>query len=328
MTKSNSLPDCDSILSRRDFVRTVGTAAAVAAGTVPLLGGSVAAKDKEPPKRVAETAVKRLYDSLKDSQTKAICFPFKHKLRMKVNANWGVTDQEIGSDFYTNEQRELITQIVKGVTSKDGYERLTKQMDDDNGGIDQYHCAIFGKPGTDEFQWELTGRHLTLRADGDSVKNTAFGGPIVYGHGEEDEKQNLFHYQTKKANEVFAALDPKHRKQALLKKAPGENKVQLQGPSGMFPGVRVGDLSSDQKSLVEAATKTILAPYRTEDVQESMAILKKSGGLDELRMAFYQQGDLGGDKVWDNWRIEGPSFVVHFRGAPHVHAYINIGIKA
>jgi hypothetical protein len=273
--------------------------------------------------------VKRLYDSLKDDQTKAICFPFQHKLRMKVNANWGVTDQEIGSDFYTDEQRDLITQIVKGVTSEDGYQRFVKQMEDDNGGIDQYHCAIFGKPGTAKFEWELTGRHLTLRADGDSVKNAAFGGPIVYGHGEEDDpKQNLFYYQTKKANEVFGALDPKQRKQALLKKAPGENQVKLQGADGKFPGIQVGALSDDQIELVESVIKTILAPYRTEDVDESISILKKNGGLDELRMAFYQQGDIGNDKVWDIWRIEGPSFVVHFRGAPHVHAYINIGVKS
>jgi hypothetical protein len=26
--------------------------------------------------------------------------------------------------------------------------------------------------------------------------------------------------------------------------------------------------------------------------------------------------------------VEGPSFVWHFRGAPHVHAYINIATKA
>jgi hypothetical protein len=326
MTRSNSCPDCDSSLSRRDFVRAVGTAT-VAAGSIPLLGRTVAAEQSSD--RAAETAVKRLYDSLKDNQTKAICFPFEHKLRMKVHANWGVTDQEIGSDFYTDEQRELITQIVKGVTSEDGYQRFVKQMEDDNGGIDQYHCAIFGKPGTDKFEWELTGRHLTLRADGDSVKNAAFGGPIVYGHGEEDDpKQNLFYYQTKKANEVFGALDPKQRKQALLKKAPGENQVKLQGSDGKFPGIQVGALSDDQIELVESVIKTILAPYRTQDVDESISILKKNGGLDELRMAFYQQGDIGNDKVWDIWRIEGPSFVVHFRGAPHVHAYINIGVKS
>ena len=27
------------------------------------------------------------------------------------------------------------------------------------------------------------------------------------------------------------------------------------------------------------------------------------------------------------WRLEGPTLVWHFRGAPHVHAYVNIGAK-
>ena len=67
---------------------------------------------------------------------------------------------------------------------------------------------------------------------------------------------------------------------------------------------------------------------REEDVEEVFAILKATGGLDQLHLAFYQDGDLESDKVWDVWRVEGPSFVWHFRGAPHVHAYINVGIVA
>jgi hypothetical protein len=63
-------------------------------------------------------------------------------------------------------------------------------------------------------------------------------------------------------------------------------------------------------------------------VDEAMEILKASGGLDKLHMAFYQQDDLQSDKVWDIWRVEGLSFVWHFRGAPHVHAYINIGMAS
>lgn len=58
-----------------------------------------------------------------------------------------------------------------------------------------------------------------------------------------------------------------------------------------------------------------------------MDIVKSSGGMDQLHMAFYSQGDLSGDKTWDIWRVEGPSFVWHYRGAPHVHAYINIGTR-
>ena len=45
-------------------------------------------------------------------------------------------------------------------------------------------------------------------------------------------------------------------------------------------------------------------------------------------MAFSKKQDLANDGTWDVWRIEGPAFVWHFRGAPHVHAYINIGAKA
>jgi hypothetical protein len=45
-------------------------------------------------------------------------------------------------------------------------------------------------------------------------------------------------------------------------------------------------------------------------------------------MAFYQEEDLESDKVWDIWRVEGPTLVCHFRGAPHVHAYINVGVKS
>lgn len=312
-------------LSRRDFVKTAG-AAAVAASSLGMLGRSLWAAPSA--KSAAETAVAQFHATLQPAQVEAICFPFEHALRKKVNANWGITNQTIGSKFYTDEQRELITQIVKGVTSEDGYERFLKQMEDDNGGIESYHCAMFGKPGTKEFQWELTGRHLTLRADGNSVKNSAFGGPIVYGHGESDVKQNLFHYQTQSANKVFDALDTKQREQALLAKAPRESQVKLQGKKGQFAGIRVGDMTADQQELVESVTKTILAPYRKDDVDESFAILKANGGLADLRMAFYQQGDIGNDKVWDIWRIEGPTFVVHFRGAPHVHAYINIAGKA
>jgi len=47
-------------------------------------------------------------------------------------------------------------------------------MHDDSGGIEDYSVAIFGTPGSDKFQWELTGRHLTLRADGNSVDKAAF----------------------------------------------------------------------------------------------------------------------------------------------------------
>jgi len=324
-------PDCDAGdgLSRRDFVRKV-TGVALAGSLVPLIGTSRRASAAPTPTSAAETAVKRFYDTLKDEQKKTICFPFDHPLRTRINANWPITKPTLAE--YTKEQQALADEIFRNVTSPDGYERFQKQMDDDAGGFNEYHVAVFGTPGSGQFEWEMTGRHLTIRADGDSVDNVAFGGPIVYGHGEGDSKKglpgNVFYYQTKKANEVFSALDGKQRDTALLPKAPKEDAVLLQGSSGTFPGIAVGELSRDQKELVESVMKVILAPYREDDVKEAVALLKDGGGLDGLHMSFYKTGDVGDDHEWDIWRIEGPTFVSHFRGAPHVHAYINVGKKA
>ena len=316
-------PDCESAWSRRDFVKAVGGAALIA-GAAPLVPTALAAPTAT---SAAETAARRLYDSLKEEQRKQICFEFDHPLRQTINANWAITKPTIG-DLFSTDQQATIDEIFRGVTSPDGYERFLKQMDDDAGGLDQYHVALFGTPGTGKFEFEMTGRHMTIRADGDSVENVAFGGPVIYGHGEGDGEAglpgNVFYYQTKKANEVFAALDGKQRAKALLAKAPPENQVPVQGPQAAFPGIAVGELTKDQQVLVEEVIKVILAPYRQEDVDEAVAILKADDGLAKLHAAFYQSGNLGNDQEWDIWRLEGPGFVWHFRGSPHVHAYVNI----
>ena len=322
--RSPACSDCASV-DRRDFLKAVGGAAlvGVASSAFWTLPGAYAAPS---PASTAETAVGRFHASLSAEQKSAICFPFNDPLRQRINANWHITKPKIGNDFYNADQRKLIDEIVRNVTSADGYERLKQQMEYDAGGINDYSVAVFGEPGKSAFEWELTGRHLTLRADGNSVDKAAFGGPIVYGHGDEDPKANLFHYQTLQVNEVFRALDAKQSKQALVEKAPNEAAVALQGDSGKFPGIAVSELSADQQGLVQKTLQVLLAPYRQEDADEAMEILKEVGGLGKLHMAFYQQGDLQNDKVWDIWRVEGPAFVWHFRGAPHVHAYINIGV--
>ena len=329
-------PDCDDNdragINRRDFVRKVaGTA--LAGSLLPLVGvgGPRRAVAAPSPKSTAETVVKRFYDSLDEKQRKVICFEFDNPLRTKINANWPITPLKIGSDF-TKDQQAMIDEIFRGVTSPDGYERFQKQMTEDSGGFEDYHVAVFGTPGTGKFERELTGRHVTIRADGDSVAGAAFGGPIVYGHGTGDGEKglpgNVYYYQIQKANEVFKALDGKQRTAALLAKAPNEAAVKIQGSSGQVPGLSVGELSKDQQGLVESVIKVILAPYREEDIDEAMAIMKDGGGLDALHMAFYEAGDLGKDHEWDIWRLEGPTFVWHFRGAPHVHTYVNIAKKA
>lgn len=312
-------PDCGS-QDRREFLAATGALLGVAA----LSGGVWGAPSRS---SAAETAVGRLYESLTAEQRKVVLVPWNDERRTRISANWHVTKAGVRS--FTKEQQALITQIVEGVTSADGYERFLKQMEDDDGGIAQYSVAIFGDPNGTQFEFALTGRHLTLRADGDTTPGAAFGGPIVYGHGAEgDPKQNLFWYQTKQVNEVFTMLDGKQREKALVARAPTENAVQLRQAGAALPGISGRELSSDQKAVLRRSLEAVFAPYRKEDVAEAFEVFEAGGGIDALNVAFYRSGDLDNDQVWDVWRLESPTVVCHFRGAPHVHAYINVAKRS
>ncbi|HVJ82775.1 MAG TPA: hypothetical protein VNC50_17025, partial [Planctomycetia bacterium] len=139
---------------------------------------------------------------------------------------------------------------------------------------------------------------------------------------------NVFWYQAKRANEVFGALEGKQRQAALLDRAPKESDIRFRKEK--YAGLAVGEMTRDQKELVQKVMHDLLSPFRAEDAAEAMQIITANGGLDKIRMAFYSQdeagksADLGDDKTWDIWRLEGPGFVWHFRGAPHVHVWVNI----
>ena len=74
--------------------------------------------------------------------------------------------------------------------------------------------------------------------------------------------------------------------------------------------------------------QALLSPYRPSDAKEVMKDIAANGGLDKIHLSFYKQDDLGHDGVWDIWRLEGPALVWHFRGAPHVHTWVNIAKDA
>ena len=134
-------------VSRRDFVKAVGAAAL--AGSVPLIDPTHARAAAGPsPSAPAETAVARFYKTLTDAQRKDICFPFDHPLRSQVKNNWAIVKPAIGQ--MSKEQQALCAEIFKNLCSEEGYERFTRQMEDDYGGFDSYHVAVFGEPGTDK----------------------------------------------------------------------------------------------------------------------------------------------------------------------------------
>ncbi len=332
--KSDSCPDCSPVTdpspSRRAFLRSSAGAAA-GIGAASLLPALAARKNGA--KATSETLVKTFYDSLSEEQRKMICFPFDHKLRLKVDNNWQITKAKVES--FNKDQQAMIKEIFMGIHSEEYAEKVFEQVEWDSG-IEGFEggssVAVFGTPGTGKFEFVLTGRHCTRRCDGDSVEGAAFGGPIFYGHAAKGfnegpkHEDNAYWYQAVRANEVYQMLDGKQRKTALLGKSRGErgNKtIELSGKKTGLEGIRVGDLSSDQRDHVMKVVGDLLAPFRKQDSEEALKYIR-AGGVDNLHLAFYKDENIGKDEVWDVWQLEGPGMISYFRGMPHVHAWLHI----
>ena len=318
-------------LSRRELLRS--SAVAAAAG---ILRGPTAAA-AEPAAPTAETLAGRLHASLSAAQREQVCFAWDHVhpkfglLRTRVGNNWNVTEPAVKGDFFSPDQQRLIREIFEQLIDPAWHERYDRQLEDDTGGFGHgQSIALLGEPGSGRFQFLLTGRHVTLRCDGDSAEHVAFGGPIFYGHdtggGTEDAAHtgNVFWTQAVAANGVFAMLDGRQRQLAMVAKTPRENAIAFQRGGAEPQGIAVSEFSTDQRAELERVLGVLLEPYRTVDRDEVRGCLARQGGLDRCRLAFYGDGDLGDDGVWDNWRLEGPAFVWHYRGSPHVHVWVNV----
>jgi len=326
---SRSCPDCaDETPDRRAFLRLA------AAGTTLALGHPALA-DKGG-KKTSESLVKLLHESLTPKQKETVCFPWDHKdkrglLRRHVSNNWRITKPAIKSDYFDADQQKLIRDVFEGLINPDWVKRFDKQFRDDMGGFGKAQSiAIFGTPGSGEFELVLSGRHGTMRCDGDSADHVAFGGPIVYGHAasgyyeKANHPGNVFWHQAEAANKIYQMLGGKQQKLALCPEAPDEAEIGFKGGKGKFDGIPVTELSKDQRGQLQKVLQLLIEPYRQTDRDEAVKALKAQGGLDKCHLAFYKADDLGEDEVWDNWRLEGPAFVWHWRGAPHVHVWVNV----
>lgn len=335
--RNASCPDCSgdsSSLDRRRFLQTTAAGATVAASGL-VLPAFARAEDK-PQQAQAETLVKQLYDSLTETQKGAICLPFDHELRSKVDNNWFINDSRVSKDF-EKDQQQLIGQIFRGLHSDEYVDKVVEQVESDGAGAGLGRCAIalFGQPG-EKFEFVLTGRHVTRRCDGNAVEGAAFGGPIFYGHAAQgfnekpDHPGNVYWFQAKRANELFTALDGKQREQALVTADRGERgteTVKLGGKTTDLAGLPTSEMTADQKELMRKVMDDLLLPFRPADREESMKLVEASG-FDNLHISFNKNLDIGEDGVWDVWTVEGPNMVWYFRGKPHVHTWVHIRDKA
>ncbi len=289
MEREFRCPDCDSeTLSRRHFVQAVGATAAAA--SFASLRPIALAQDEKPKADKPETLSKKLFNTLTPEQKKEICFDWDHQregkpLRLHVSNNWSITNPKLMSGFFTSEQQEIVEALFWGLYSPEWHDRLKKQLKDDAGGYGkQQSIAMFGTPDSDKFEFVMTGRHLTIRCDGNSQEHMAFGGPIFYGHAAQgfneakDHPGNVYWHQALAANKLFEMLDGKQRKQALILNAPDESEVHFR-KDRKFDGLPVAELTKDQQEHIQSVLKTLIEPYRTSDRDEVVKCLKAHGGL-------------------------------------------------
>jgi hypothetical protein len=335
---SSNCPECLDPVDRRGFMKTMGgTASLLAAGAVAGSSQRVWADPQPAPAnraaKPAEALIRELYSGLTDEQKTQVVMPWNHgaganqlPTRQRMY-NAPINRHTIGT-AYTRPQQELVERILRSISSDDeGYRRVTRNNTfDGSRSLQGCGAYIFGDPTNNrQFAWVFAGHHLTVRCDGNSEANAAFGGPMYYGHSPDGySNRNVFYYQTRSVASVFDSLTEAQRRQAVVTGNPGEHEASVRFRDGNYPGLRSGDLTADQRRLVETVMRDVLSPFRREDADEVMSIVRQNGGLERIHLAFYRDRGAPANERWHFWRLEGPGFVWNYRVLPHVHTYVNI----
>jgi hypothetical protein len=350
-------PECDvpQGVGRRDFLMTVGGTAVTLASLQAV--GKISAQQAAPAAqseravRPAEAMIRELFSGLTAAQRAQVVLPWNHggensatPTRKRMYNAPIFSDRNIGT-VYTRAQQDLNQRIIRSICSdEEGYRRISRNGTwDASNSFENCGAYIFGDPSGDQpYAWVFTGHHLTVRCDGNSERNAAFGGPMYYGHSPDGFSQrNLFNYQTRSVLSVWNALSEAQRRQATM--ATYVTPRELEGsirfrqlvaapPRGemaayqIHPGIAARDLTADQRGLINQVMRDLLSPYRREDADKVMDLVRQNGGMDRIHLGFFRDPQTAADK-WDFWRLEGPGFVWNFRILPHVHCYVNIGLQ-
>ncbi len=325
-------------LSRRKWVKTVGVGAAALA---------VAQCGKYTPKiRADEVATDslpmQLFKSLTDEQRQKICLPVDHPSRQYVSNWWYIHREYRIPSTFNPEQQELIKKIFDSLHSDEHQDAVNRQVL-----IDQYGEAknapaagFFGTPQDEDFEFIFTGHHVTRRCNAHTDKGLGFGGaPIFYGHyphpvtsmsenfrEAKDHPGNPYWYQGKNFNRFVQSLDGSQQATGLLSIEPrSEQPEAVIKKTTEGRGLSCASLSADQQKLFVETMRGMLAMFREDDVNATIETIVKNQLVDQLHVSWFAgKYDIGSDRVWDTWQIEGPNMVWYFRGEPHIHCYFHL----
>lgn len=325
-------------INRRELIKslTVSTAA-LAVSNLDGLFSRVLAKEAN-----TDSLPMQLYKSLSDEQRAKVCSAIDDPKRQYVSNWWYIHPDHRIPNTFTMEQQKLIQTIFDSLHSDEYMADIRKQVKFDTYGKDENAPAVgfFGTPADDDFEFIYTGHHVTRRCNARSTKGTGFGGaPIFYGHYPHPLKEgntnfhetsghpgNPYWYQGRIFNQFVQSLDGKQQAAGLVSAKPrSEEPEDVIKRSAPAPGLKCSELSADQKQKFVETMRAMMAMFRKDDVDATIRLIEKKNVVDGLSVSWYDgKYDIGSDKVWDTWQIEGPDMVWYFRGEPHIHCYFHL----
>lgn len=281
----------------------------------------------------------QLYKSLNDEQKEKICLPIDDSRRQKVSNFWFLHPDHHIPDTFDDEQQELIQDIFDSLHNEEYQERVKRQVKLDTWGNSKAAPSVgfFGSPDDADFEFVYTGHHVIRRCNAHSDKGLGFGGnPIFYGYGHiplmmdevepADHPGNPYWYQGLIFNEFVHSLANEQRMAGLVKDNPRSEEDDVVIKKSEKPrGLRTSELSADQKESFWITMQRMMAMFREDDVDATMKTMREKRVMEQSSISWYSgKYDVGSDKVWDTWRIEGPDLVWYFVGYPHIHCYFHL----
>jgi hypothetical protein len=286
-----------------------------------------------------EETLRALGGSLTPGQRAAIVFPADHPSRQINNTFSVLRGPHLGTLLSPGQQR-LVRDLYDSMLSERGRDAFQGTIAVE-GRLEGCTLAIYGEPGERSAQAVISGGHLLLRGGG--TDGAPLGGGVAYGHQIGNEKWrvpgNSFAYHCDAFQRLFATLSAAERNAAIVAEPPHELLLQPQGADGRFTGLGLARTSEASHAAARELLATVLSAYPEPRRAETLSAIEHNGGIAALHVAAYashgffadmrswaslEEREHRGDPYWQVWRIEGPGTVIHFKGHPHVHAYVSI----
>ena len=250
--------------------------------------------------------------------------------------------------LYNNHQIGLIRHLYASLLSSQGQKWMQNTINLEGrfeGSVLKIYSDDIGNASTNNSQVVINGGHYMLRSSDLSNSGYALGGPIAYGqqlgNNNYQVQGNAFKVQGDALNQLHKALSASERNLAYKTSPPNELLLQTQGITSSTSGVRIGQVSDAAKEVAQEMMDTLFAGFTETQKSEAWSAIDENGGIDSLSVTmytdfgFYPDGATYSDLSQEQrrsrgipyvqvWRIEGPAFTMHFKGHPHVHAYMNI----